>query len=253
MVGHHLTDGPHSAAAGAGVLALAGQAGLAGRAVRGKDALGPAVRSSTAVAGQAGTHATPAHHTVAAVGSTEIVGTGVARVFRLLRDYRTERGYQGCRVTSETVPKGFKNVFFHTELSEVQLNWFWQRQFMQIKIFCDTFSLTCLHSTHSSNALPRWPGRQVQVGMWLMTLHWVLRPQVPGQGSTHLLSAQLSPRPQSEFSTHSGRQASAGLPNSPGGQEQEQPAAPGLATAPGPHGLGRQGSVGGVTSSDHPG
>ena len=33
MVGHHLTDGPYSAAAGAGVLALAGQAGVAGRTV----------------------------------------------------------------------------------------------------------------------------------------------------------------------------------------------------------------------------
>lgn len=66
---------------------------------------------------------------------------------------------------------------------------------------------TCLRVLeHSSNAFPLYPGGQVQVGMWLKTLHLALMPQVPGQGSTHLFSEQAIFRGQSEFSTHSGRQ-----------------------------------------------
>lgn len=54
------------------------------------------------------------------------------------------------------------------------------------------------------NGFPVYPGRQAQVGAWLGTVHSALMPQVPGQGSLHLLLTQALFLGQSEFVTHSG-------------------------------------------------
>ena len=91
---------------------------------------------------------------------------------------------------------------------------------------------------HSSKAFPVNPFRQPQVGMWLIILHSALMPQVPGQGSTHLLFEQAWSRSQSELRIHSGRQPRYGSPNNPGGHLQVQTPFLGLLIALGPQGLG---------------
>lgn len=56
------------------------------------------------------------------------------------------------------------------------------------------------------NALPEKPGKQLHIGIWLITLHSAFWPHVPGQGSTHLFRIQALSLGQSEFKTHSGLQ-----------------------------------------------
>ena len=53
------------------------------------------------------------------------------------------------------------------------------------------------------------------MGLWLVTWHLALLPQVPGQGSTHFWLMQAVSWLQSELTTHSGRQLG-GLPWYPG-------------------------------------
>jgi len=50
------------------------------------------------------------------------------------------------------------------------------------------------------------------MGIWLVTSHRALTPQVPGQGSMHLLRTQARSLGQSVFRTHSGRQETYGSP-----------------------------------------
>lgn len=59
---------------------------------------------------------------------------------------------------------------------------------------------------------PVYPTMQVQEGRWFITWQLAFWPQVPGQGSLHLLFIQALFDGQSVFRTHSGRQPSYGFP-----------------------------------------
>ena len=64
---------------------------------------------------------------------------------------------------------------------------------------------------HLTNGSPVCLVGQLQIGLWLNTLHFAPIPQVPGQGSLHFWLLQASFSGHSEFVTHSGRQVG-GLP-----------------------------------------
>lgn len=58
----------------------------------------------------------------------------------------------------------------------------------------------------ATNAFPLKPRGQLHIGMWFTTRHSAFSPQVPGQGSAHLLLIQALVFGQSLFKTHSGLQ-----------------------------------------------
>lgn len=99
---------------------------------------------------------------------------------------------------------------------------------------------------------PVHPEGQTQIGLWLTTLHWASRPQVPGQGSRHFMLTQACDGGHSELETHSGLH-SGGTPRWPGWQEQTGAFPTGLHMLFGPHGEGPHGfsstvgAVGGTT------
>lgn len=96
------------------------------------------------------------------------------------------------------------------------------------------------------NGSPVYPVGQEQTGIWFTMSHWAFWPQVPGQGSKHLFLKQALSLGHSGLSTHSGRQASYGLPEYSGIHSQ----APSRQSAFGPQGDGLHGSEatgGGVT------
>lgn len=55
------------------------------------------------------------------------------------------------------------------------------------------------------------PLGHTQIGLWLITLHWALFPQVPIQGSLHFWLIQANCEEHSELKRHSGLQFG-GLP-----------------------------------------
>ena len=57
---------------------------------------------------------------------------------------------------------------------------------------------------HPLTGSPTQFGKQVHLGLWLMTVHSELRPHVSGQGSIHLFLEQESTLGQSESTLHSG-------------------------------------------------
>ena len=57
------------------------------------------------------------------------------------------------------------------------------------------------------NGSPMYPSMHVQTGTWFFTEQRAFTPQVPGHGSTHLFLWQALLDGQSEWTTHSGRQA----------------------------------------------
>lgn len=59
---------------------------------------------------------------------------------------------------------------------------------------------------HLVNGSPVYSGKQLHIGLWLMTWHLAPIPQVPGQGSRHFWFEQASFNLQSELTVHSGRQ-----------------------------------------------
>jgi len=61
-------------------------------------------------------------------------------------------------------------------------------------------------SVQEVDGLPVYPWSQMQVEMWLMTVHWAFTPQRPVQESWHLLLMQALSEGQSELPTHSGLQ-----------------------------------------------
>lgn len=67
------------------------------------------------------------------------------------------------------------------------------------------------------------PGEHEHVGIWLITSHLAFCPHVPGHGSRHLLRIQAWSRLHSVLSTHSGRQASYGLPTYSGEHSHTPP------------------------------
>lgn len=71
---------------------------------------------------------------------------------------------------------------------------------------------------HTVKGLPLYPGAQLQIGLWLTTIHFVFNPHGLGQGLIHLWSLHASWDGQSELTTHSGRQPG-GLPTYVGKQE----------------------------------
>lgn len=75
-----------------------------------------------------------------------------------------------------------------------------------------------------------------------MTEQSALDPQVPGQGSWHLLRMQVRVEGQSELKTHSGRQPSYGFPIYSGRQMQDPALFCCLHWVFAPHGDGLQGS-----------
>lgn len=68
------------------------------------------------------------------------------------------------------------------------------------------------------NGSPVKPDKQLHIGLWLITLHVALIPQVPGQGSAHFCFMQAWLRGHSELLTHSGLHPG-GLPIKSGKQE----------------------------------
>lgn len=91
---------------------------------------------------------------------------------------------------------------------------------------------------------PVKPGRQEQVGAWLITLHSAFIPHVPGQGSLHLLFIQALLRSQSLLTTHSGLQPVYGSPKYSDKHAQDPAPFRSLHIAFAPHGDGLQGSLG---------
>lgn len=77
--------------------------------------------------------------------------------------------------------------------------------------------------------------------MWLLIWQKALIPQVPGHGSTHFIRVQALFKGQSEFTTHSGRHPSYGLPKYPSKHWQEPTPLCSLHIAFEPHGLGLHG------------
>ena len=78
----------------------------------------------------------------------------------------------------------------------------------------------------------------------MTTLHSAFIPQVPGQGSTHLLLTQALLRSQSELVTHSGRQPLYGSPKYSGKHAHDPAPFLSLHTALAPQGDGLHGLVG---------
>lgn len=72
---------------------------------------------------------------------------------------------------------------------------------------------------HLINGSPVYPWGQLQIGLWFLTWHLALIPQVPGHGSTHFWLLQASFWGHSLLVTHSGLQEG-GAPIYPGTQEQ---------------------------------
>lgn len=66
---------------------------------------------------------------------------------------------------------------------------------------------------------PVKPALQLQIGLWLLTMHWELSPQTPGQGSLHFLLMHAWFVGHSVLTVHSGLHAG-GLPINVGIQEQ---------------------------------
>lgn len=95
---------------------------------------------------------------------------------------------------------------------------------------------------HLEKGSPVRPGGQLQIGLWLMTMHWALSPHVPGQGSVQRWLIQASFGAHSELTTHSGRH-DGGLPIYPKIHEQTAWPLNSLHWLFGPHGDGLQGCV----------
>lgn len=94
------------------------------------------------------------------------------------------------------------------------------------------------------NGSPSKPVKQLQIGRWFTTLHWVLTPQEPTHGSLHLFPTQDNFNGQSWSIKHSGRQFG-GAPYIPVRQEQTARFSTTLHSAFGPHGDGIHGETGG--------
>lgn len=90
-------------------------------------------------------------------------------------------------------------------------------------------------------ASPVYPIKQEHFGAWLTVVHSALIPQVPGQGSWHLLLIHALFPGQSESIIHSGRHPSYGFPKYPSLQVHEPTLFCSLQKAFGPHGEGEQG------------
>lgn len=88
---------------------------------------------------------------------------------------------------------------------------------------------------HRMNGSPVNPGKQLHMGLWLTTVHSVLTPQVPAQGSTHLLFTHAWLGRHSGWTTHSGRH-DGGVPMNPGRQLQDLLPFISRQMALGPHG-----------------
>lgn len=93
---------------------------------------------------------------------------------------------------------------------------------------------------HLMNGSPVIRGGQLQIGLWLTTSHLAPTPQDPAQGFMHFWLLHASDRPQSELTTHSGRQAG-GEPLYDGKHEQTDWPLIGLHWLYGPHGDGWHG------------
>lgn len=101
---------------------------------------------------------------------------------------------------------------------------------------------------HLVNGSPVKPLLQLQIGLWLMTLHSAFRPQVFAQGSPHFWLIQALLAAHSELTTHSGLQAG-GEPTKLGRHEQIPCSLFTLHWLFGPHGDGLHGSTGGFGAS----
>lgn len=99
---------------------------------------------------------------------------------------------------------------------------------------------------HRMKGSPVNPGKQLHMGLWLITLQIVLNPQEPGQGFTHFWLLQASDKEQSELTVHSGRQAG-GAPRYPATQEHTGCWLISRQTLFGPQGEGEQGFLGMVS------
>lgn len=85
-----------------------------------------------------------------------------------------------------------------------------------------------------------FPGRQLHIGLCLITWHCVLIPQDPLQGFIHFWLLHARSREQSELRVHSGLQVG-GLPKKPGTHEQTGCSFTTLHWLLGPQGEGLQG------------
>lgn len=94
------------------------------------------------------------------------------------------------------------------------------------------------------NGSPVYEGKHVQLGICAIVWHSAFGPQTPGQGSLHLLLTHALLAAQSEFTRHSGWQASYGLPKYSGKHEQEPAPFCSRQIALMPHGDGIHGVTG---------
>lgn len=93
------------------------------------------------------------------------------------------------------------------------------------------------------------PSLQLQIGLWLTTWHLAFNPQVPGQGSMHLLFKHACCKGHSALTIHSGLH-DGGLPLKPGWQEQTGIPLLILHILFGPQGDGWQGFLGGSVNNN---
>lgn len=100
------------------------------------------------------------------------------------------------------------------------------------------------------NGSPVYWSLHLHDGVWLITVHWVLVPHDPSQGSTHLWLMQARLAGHSGFIVHSGRQFG-DVPRYVGKHEQAGLSLITLHSAFGPHGVGMHGFCGwiGVSST----
>lgn len=91
------------------------------------------------------------------------------------------------------------------------------------------------------NAFPIVGAGHEQIGMWLDTVQMAPTPQVPGQGSWHLVLIQACDFEQSVFTKHSGWQLSYGFPLKSGRHSQYAVLSLSLQYALIPHGEGLHG------------
>lgn len=97
------------------------------------------------------------------------------------------------------------------------------------------------------NGSPVYPGRHIQFGVWLTTLHCAFEPHAPWHGSAHLFLMQAMWFGHSLLLVHSGLQFG-GTPINSGIQEQEGESLILWQIELGPHGDGSQGLIWGGDS-----
>lgn len=139
-------------------------------------------------------------------------------------------------------------IYFAIDSINLQLVILWGTLFCN-KVF---FRQELTGSLQRVKGSPTRGEAQLQTGLWLMTLHWALKPHTPGHGSTHRVFTQARFLGQSELMVHSGRHPpTLALPKKPGRHSQMAEFLRFRHTVLIPHGDGLQGSRGGSAKIEY--